>query len=227
MKKTLPFEFVYQVIALVLAVIIVHLVYVTIVRPNADAILQAQAEQAAAGGEFESDRSLYVVLRDYEQESCFILGLWAMSIMGLKARNSLRERGMLQRRFVELSEGMSILPEDTPRVFPAIAGAAGLHPRPPAAPSPLGGAATLRLHAQRARRLGCGARGLRYGVGSLGQRTGNGALHRLGHSLDRLHRHRARHRRRLGPSLPSGGGRHHRRNGELGALPSTPLSWRW
>ncbi len=113
MKKTLPFEFVYQVIALVLAVIIVHLVYVTIVRPNADAILQAQAEQAAAGGEFVSDRSLYVVLRDYEQESCFILGLWAMSIMGLKARNSLRERGMLQRRFVELSEGMSILPEDT------------------------------------------------------------------------------------------------------------------
>ena len=113
MKKTLPSEFVYQVIALVLAVIIVHLAYVTIVRPNADAILQAQAERAEAGGAFVQDRSLYVVLRDYEQECCFILGLWALSIMGLKARNALRERGMLQRRFVELSEGMSILPEDT------------------------------------------------------------------------------------------------------------------
>ena len=113
MKKTLPFEFVYQVIALVLAVILVHLVYVTIVRPNADAILEAQAERAEAGDDYVPDRSLYVVLRDYEQESCFILGLWALAIMGFKTQNALRERGLLQRRFVELSEGMSILPEDT------------------------------------------------------------------------------------------------------------------
>jgi len=113
MKKTLPFEFVYQVIALVLAVIIVHLVYVTIVRPNADAILEAQAARADADETFVPDRSLYVVLRDYEQESCFILMLWAMSIMGLKARNSLRERRMLQESFIEVTEGMSILPEDT------------------------------------------------------------------------------------------------------------------
>ena len=113
MKKTLPFEFVYQVIALLLAIILVHLVYVTVVRPNADAILLAQEEQAAAGGAYVPDRSLYVVLRDYEQESCFILALWAISIMGLKARNSLRERRMLKQRFIEVTEGMSILPEDT------------------------------------------------------------------------------------------------------------------
>ena len=113
MKKTLPFEFVYQVIALLLAIILVHLVYVTVVRPNADAILLAQEEQAAAGGAYVPDRSLYVVLRDYEQESCFILALWAISIMGLKARNSLRERRMLRQRFIEVTEGMSILPEDT------------------------------------------------------------------------------------------------------------------
>ena len=113
MKKTLPFEFVYQVIALALAVIIVHLVYVTVVRPNADATLQAQQEQAEAGGAYIPQRSLYVVLRDYEQESCFILALWAVSIMGLKTRNALRERAMLQRQFIDVTEGMSILPEDT------------------------------------------------------------------------------------------------------------------
>ena len=113
MKKTLPFEFVYQVIALALAVIIVHLVYVTVVRPNADSILQAQQEQAEAGGAYIPQRSLYVVLRDYEQESCFILALWAVSIMGLKTRNALRERAMLQRQFIDVTEGMSILPEDT------------------------------------------------------------------------------------------------------------------
>ena len=113
MKKTLPFEFIYQAIALVVVVIVVHLVYVTVVRPNADAILAAQAAQAQVEDDFVPERSLYVVLRDYEQESCFILALWAMSIMGLKTRNSLRERRMLQQRYIEVTEGMSILPEDT------------------------------------------------------------------------------------------------------------------
>ena len=113
MKKNLPFEFTYQIIALVVAVILVHTVYVTVVRPNADAILEAQAERAAQGGAYVQERSLYVVLRDYEQESCFVLALWAMAIMGLKAQSAVRERGALRERFIEVSEGMSILPEDT------------------------------------------------------------------------------------------------------------------
>ena len=54
MKKTLPFEFIYQVIALVVAVIAVHLVYVTVVRPNADAVLAAQAVQAEIVGGLRS-----------------------------------------------------------------------------------------------------------------------------------------------------------------------------
>ena len=112
MKKTLPFDLIYQVIALIVAIIIVHLVYVTTIRPNADAILTARAEQAAAGENFDQERSLYVVLRDYEQESCFILMIWAMAIMGLKGRNSLRERSLLQDEIIKVGDGMSILPED-------------------------------------------------------------------------------------------------------------------
>lgn len=113
MNKALPFEFIYQAIALIVAVIIVHLIYVTIIRPNADAILEVRAERTAQGEVFEEERSLYVVLRDYEQESCFILMFWAISIMGFKARNSLRESSLLQSEFVKVTEGMSILPEDT------------------------------------------------------------------------------------------------------------------
>lgn len=113
MKKQLPFELIYQVGALVIAVIIVHLLYVTMVRPNADVILQEQAELAASGEPFVQDRSLYVVLRDYEQETCFILMFWAMAIMGLKARSSLAERSLLGEDFVQINEGISILPEDT------------------------------------------------------------------------------------------------------------------
>ena len=113
MRRTLPFDFAFQISALVAATIVVHLAYVTVVRPGADAILQAQAERAAQGDSFVPDRSLYVVLRDYEQESCFILALWAMAIMGMKAHRAVRERRMLGQRLVEVAEGMSILPEDT------------------------------------------------------------------------------------------------------------------
>jgi biopolymer transport protein ExbB/TolQ len=113
MKRQLPFELIYQAAALVLAVILVHLVYVTVIRPNADAIIAAQAERAAAGEAYAQERSLYVVLKDYEQESCFVLMLWAMAIMGYKTRNALRERSLLQEDIVKISEGMSVLPEDT------------------------------------------------------------------------------------------------------------------
>ncbi len=113
MKKQLPFELVYQVGALIISVIIVHLIYLTVIRPNADAVLQAQAELAASGEPYVQDRSLYVVLRDYEQESCFILMFWAVAIMGLKTRTALGERALLGENFIQISEGMSILPEDT------------------------------------------------------------------------------------------------------------------
>ena len=107
------FEFFYQIIALVAAVILVHLVYVTTIRPNADAILEARAQSEVMGERISSERSLYVVLRDYEQEFCFILGLWAMAIVGFKARNSLKERSLFEQEMIRVSEGISILPEDT------------------------------------------------------------------------------------------------------------------
>lgn len=113
MKRQLPFELIYQAASLVIALIIVHLVYVTVIRPNADALMIAQAQLAASGEAYVQERSMYVVLKDYEQESCFVLMLWAIAIMGYKGRNAWRERGLLGEDIVKVSEGMSVLPEDT------------------------------------------------------------------------------------------------------------------
>ena len=113
MKRTLPFEFIYQTIALLVAIVFVHLIYVTVIRPNADAILTAQAEKSARGEAFVQDRSIYVIVRDYEQESCFILMIWAMAIMGYKGRGAFRERALLQKDLVKVSHGLSVLPEDS------------------------------------------------------------------------------------------------------------------
>ena len=112
MRKPVLSEFVYQVFALIVSVIIVHATYVAVIRPKADAELSAQRAQQEAGEVVDDARSLYVVIRDFEQEACFIMALWAAAIMGWKARNGLRERRLLEQRFFSIETGTSVLPED-------------------------------------------------------------------------------------------------------------------
>ncbi len=112
-KSRFSVEFVYQVFALILAIIIVHAFYVSVVRPEAEAILAEQALQINADPNYVPERSVWVSIRDYEQEACFILMLWAMAIMGYKAVGAVRERALLDQDLIPLSEGESILPEDT------------------------------------------------------------------------------------------------------------------
>ena len=49
MKHNPISDFLYQLYALIFALIIVHAIYVTVVRPNADAILKEQQAQQEAG----------------------------------------------------------------------------------------------------------------------------------------------------------------------------------
>ncbi len=113
MNKQMPVEFIYQLFSLIIAVIIVHAIYVSIIRPNATAILEDQAIQINANPDYVPERSAYVVIRDFEQEACFILALWAMSLMGYKAFQTVQERRILQLDLIPLTQGTSILPEDT------------------------------------------------------------------------------------------------------------------
>ena len=132
-----------------------------------------------------------MVLRDYEQESCFILMLWAMAIMGYKARSALRERRLLQEDIVRVSDGMSVLPEDTreyTRPLQALPAEVQSYLLPRAAHDR---AAALRVHPQRAGRIGSRENSVRCRVGPAGQRAVHGALHRVGHSFHRLHRNGA------------------------------------
>ena len=112
MKFNMSSEFIFQIFALLIAVIVVHAIYVGVIRPSADAELQQQIELQASGEDFVPKRSLSVVIRDFEQEACFILLIWALAIMGYKARQALREQGLLERRLLDIPEGTSVLPED-------------------------------------------------------------------------------------------------------------------
>jgi biopolymer transport protein ExbB/TolQ len=112
MTRKLSNEFLFQLFALLIAVVVVHAIYVGAIRPSADAILQMQATAAAAGEEVIASRSLSVVLRDYEQEACLILLLWALAIMGYKGRRVMQEQRLLEQPLIEITEGTSVLPVD-------------------------------------------------------------------------------------------------------------------
>ena len=108
MKPSQSNEFFYQLFALLIAVILVHSLYVVLIRPQAATILEDRLAREAAGEAIVAERSIYVVVKDYEQETCFILMLWSMAIMGFKARNSLGERQLLQQALIQVGEGAAI-----------------------------------------------------------------------------------------------------------------------
>lgn len=92
-------QFFYQLVALLLSIIVVHLIYTAVIRPNADLLLAINAEAIAAGATVgpASERSLYIILKDFEQEACLILMCWALAIMALKAQQLRAESALLQR----------------------------------------------------------------------------------------------------------------------------------
>jgi biopolymer transport protein ExbB/TolQ len=112
MKQNYLTEVIYQLFALIIVVIVVHAVYVAVIRPNADYVQEQQALMTAADETYVPERSFYIVLRDYEQETCIILMFWALAIIGMKAHRTMRERRLLEREMLQVSEGISILPED-------------------------------------------------------------------------------------------------------------------
>ncbi len=111
-KNTYPVEFVYQLASLIIAVIVVHAVYVAWVRPQADAILNQQRIRMQEDPTYIQERHLVVIIRDFEQEACFVLGLWALAIMSFKGWILRREHRLLGLELVSVPEGTRILPVD-------------------------------------------------------------------------------------------------------------------
>jgi hypothetical protein len=113
MKKVFPTEFIYQLFALLIAFILVHALYVTLIRPQADLFLQQEAINMQDNPDYVQQRSFYVVVKDYEQESCFVLMLWALAILTYKGRAVYLQQKLLERDLLGLPEDMPIGVEDT------------------------------------------------------------------------------------------------------------------
>ncbi len=210
MKKDYPVEFVYQALSLIVALIVVHAFYVAVVRPRADTVLAEQTAQMQADPDYVQERSIWVIIRDFEQEACFVLALWALAIMALKGAQAAKERKLLQEDLVPVSEGTKILPEDAREYARQIQSLPASDQRALLAQGAAGSSRPFQRHSRHPERLDDVACGLRGGVREARVGALHGALHRLGHSLHRIPGYREGHRRGPGAGTQGGGGRHRR-----------------
>jgi biopolymer transport protein ExbB/TolQ len=111
---------VYSISALLLAVIIIHSIWTLIIRPRAEAVLSQRVTVVQAGTNVKAQvlqlRSVYVILKDHEQELCVILCLWSLLLLGRQAQDTRLSRQLLDREYVKIGEGQVVLPEDA-RVY--------------------------------------------------------------------------------------------------------------
>ena len=110
--KAGPRDFAFQALALFASAVLVHGLYVTVVWPRSETVLSAQQARMQVDPNYVQDRSIWVILRDYEQESEIVLMLWALAIIGQKVLQLRQERRLLERNLVTLGPGMRILPQD-------------------------------------------------------------------------------------------------------------------
>ena len=111
---------VYSISALLLSVIIVHSIWTLIIRPRAEAVLSQRIEVTQAGSGVKAQvlqlRSVYVILKDHEQELCVTLMLWSLFLLGRQAHETRKSRKQLDRDYVKIGDGQVVLPEDA-RVY--------------------------------------------------------------------------------------------------------------
>ena len=111
---------VYSISALLLAVIIIHSIWTLIIRPRAEAVLSQRVTVVQAGTNVKAQvlqlRSVYVILKDHEQEICVILCLWSLLLLARQAQDTRLGRQLLDREYVKIGDGQVVLPEDA-RVY--------------------------------------------------------------------------------------------------------------
>jgi|TARA_Y100000310_G_C20545644_1_gene745427 biopolymer transport protein ExbB/TolQ len=111
-----PTELVISMFSLLIAFILVHASYVAVIRPNAETFLAEEKASMAIDPNYVPQHSASVVVKDFEQEACFVLMLWAFAILGIKMRNTYQQKQQLDRDFVGLPEGAAITPSDTNQI---------------------------------------------------------------------------------------------------------------
>ncbi|MDO8828131.1 MotA/TolQ/ExbB proton channel family protein [Methylophaga sp.] len=91
--------------ALIVSIIVVHMIYIGYVRPEAAQLIDLALQQQES-----SPRNIVVIIKDYEQEICFILMMWGCFLIASSYREILKTKYLYS---VDLIEDPKLEDEDT------------------------------------------------------------------------------------------------------------------
>lgn len=113
-KGLLSNDFIVQALGLLFSIIIVAIVYSQYIRPAAQDIEITNLLQTTQNpdGSLSANRSVAILLKDYEQQACITLMFWASIIIAHKFIKLNGERSLESHRFLSISKGERIIPDD-------------------------------------------------------------------------------------------------------------------
>lgn len=113
-KGILSLNFLVPTIAFLVSLIVVEIYFSRVVRPAATALeIRARLMAAQASDKpYVQERSIYLIIKDPEQEVEIIFFLWSMAVLAYKLRIVVQERKLLKHDFVRIHSGERIIPED-------------------------------------------------------------------------------------------------------------------
>jgi biopolymer transport protein ExbB/TolQ len=108
-------DFLVPALGLIASILLVEPYYRLVVRPRASEIELKQrvlAAQGATSGKSSEQRSIYIIIKDPEQEMELIFALWGIIILSHKLLSVRRERRLFRHDFIRIQPGERIIPED-------------------------------------------------------------------------------------------------------------------
>ena len=110
-------ENIYQFAGLLISIVSISLIYELPkvgIRAQAAKIQIANSLKAAQQSDtgFVPERTIFVIIKDYEQQVCFTLMVWAMMIVIYKLRQVWQEKSILNDNLLDIETGERIIPEE-------------------------------------------------------------------------------------------------------------------
>jgi len=131
-KGILSSDFLVPALGLLVAVLLVAPFYSLVVRPRVEDIQVKQRVMAAQGGVSGRDsdqRSVFIIIKDPEQQFVIIFAVWGLIILGHKLIQVRAERRLFNHDFVRVQPGERIIPEDALDRYKELRAAVDREPR--------------------------------------------------------------------------------------------------
>jgi biopolymer transport protein ExbB/TolQ len=114
-KGILSSQFLVPALGLIVAVLLVEPFYRFVVRPRTEEIELKQrvmSAQGTAANKSAEQRSIYIIIKDLEQELEIIFAIWGVIILTHKVIVIRKERALFRHDFVRIQPGERIIPDD-------------------------------------------------------------------------------------------------------------------